>query len=111
MGASIQVIDSVYGRPAVGLTVRIARISRGGWADEEDEQTNERGHVPRLSGSLVDGEIYRLEFDLDRYFSGLGMQPFYSAVSVRVRAADAHQQHHVTLFITPYSCAAYQANW
>jgi 5-hydroxyisourate hydrolase-like protein (transthyretin family) len=57
------------------------------------------------------GGIYRLEFDLDRYFSSLGIEPFYSAVSIRVQIADERQPHHISLFITPYSCATYHANW
>ena len=111
MSVSIQVVDNAYGRPAVSVVVSIARVVPGGWAEQAHELTDRDGFVPGLSEVLAGGGIYRFEFDLDRYFSSLGVESLYSAVSIRTRIADAGQFHHILLFITPHSCATYCADW
>lgn len=111
MSVSIQILDSVYGRPAAGVLVSIARNAPEGWADQAQEQTDVSGLVSGLSDALAEGGIYKVEFDLDRYFSSLGVNPFYSAVTIKFKVVDAHQPQHISLFISPYSCATYHAYW
>ena len=112
MSVSIQVIDNVYGNPAVALPVYITRVTADGWSAKADGQTNEHGLVSGLSESMAEARIYQLEFDLGRYFSSRGVEPFYSTVSVRIQIKNTFEPHRISVFITPHSCATYyHVNW
>jgi 5-hydroxyisourate hydrolase len=104
MSISIQVKDSVYGKPAAGLSVCVSRIVPSERAEPVKEQTDGHGLVLGLPEAMAEIGIYRLKFDLDKYFSSLGIEPSCSAVSIKIRITDASQPRRVSLFITPYSC-------
>lgn len=120
-GLTSHVLDTLHGRPAVGVAVTLFRLSQPdaeGWcmsaACIARQITNEQGRV-MLAGELEAGE-YELRFDLGAYFAacvpadtrapdGLG---FLGIVPVRFCQLDPQQHLHVPLVASPWSYATYK---
>lgn len=110
MSVSVRVFDAMYGRPAIGMAVRLDRDLDGTWVKEKRDQTDEAGRITGWAAAPLTRGAYQLEFDLDAYFSSLGAVPFYPVVSLRFRVLDPDQLHDISLLITPYAYFTYQQN-
>ena len=108
MAVLVTVIDGTYGRPATGVSVRLDREIEGSWAEQKWDMTDEEGNIFRLGDAPFPRGVYRLEFDLDSYFSSMGITPFYPVVSVKFRIAEPDQTHHISLLITPSAYCTYR---
>jgi len=99
MNFSAHVIDAVYGRPAEGILVRYYSMSEGVWTEEGRKRTD--------SGGLVSGDssdrraLFRLEFDLDAYFSSLGIISYYPVITLTFRAHGQTERQLISLLVTP----------
>jgi 5-hydroxyisourate hydrolase-like protein (transthyretin family) len=109
MSVSIHVTDSVYGRPAVGLTVKFTRELEGAAVEQWRDQTGEDGRISRRLDSPGTRGPYIIEIDLDRYFSTLGYASLISSVSTRFRVANETSHCELSIFITPASCFVIRA--
>ncbi len=109
MTVVVKAIDGTYGRPAVGISVRLDRDIEGTWTEQQRDTTDEEGDVSRLRDIQFVQGVYRLEFDLDSYFSSMGITPFYPTVSMKIRVADPGQSYYISLVITPSAYYTYRA--
>ena len=94
MTISTHVLDTSIGKPAASVTVQLQRQSGATWTDVSKAVTDKDGRVPGLlppTGQPGAGG-YRLTFDVGEYFRALGVESFYSRVSIDfvVRDAAAH---------------------
>ena len=110
MSVSVHVFDAMYGRPTIGMNVRLDRDLDGTWIEERRDQTDEGGSISDWVNAPLARGSYQLEFDLDGYFSSLGVMPFYPVVTLRFRVLDPVQSHGISLLITPYAYFTYQQN-
>jgi 5-hydroxyisourate hydrolase len=108
MTVSVRVIDGTYGRPATGVSVRLDRDIEGSWTEQKWDVTDEEGNIAKLCDAQFTRGVYRLEFDLDSYFSSMGVTPFYPVVTMKFRIADPGQNHHISLLITPSAYCTYR---
>ena len=108
MSVSVHVINAVYGRPVIGMSARLDSQIDGAWIEQLRVKTDDKGDVSGWPDWSVARGLYRLELDLDGYFSSLGITPFYPAITIRFRIIDPSYEHHISILITPSSYMTYQ---
>jgi 5-hydroxyisourate hydrolase-like protein (transthyretin family) len=108
MSLSIHVIDCVYGRPAVGMSVSLSRESSDGRSEQWRDKTDDDGRISSLLKNPLPRGSYTLEFDLDRYFSTLGFAPASSAVAMRFHLPNEAYHYGVNVLVTPSACTIYK---
>jgi 5-hydroxyisourate hydrolase len=104
----VRVVDGTYGRPAAGVSVRLDRDIEGRWVKQRSDVTDEQGEFSPLHDTQLGRGVFRLEFDLDSYFTSMGITPFYPVVTMSFRIADPAQVHHISLIITPSAYHTYR---
>jgi 5-hydroxyisourate hydrolase len=110
MSVSISVIDCFYGKPATGMSVRLDRNVEGAWTEQGRDRTDNYGCIREWSELPLARGTYRLKFDLDDYFSSLGIAPLYPDVTIRFRIPDQDHLCHISLLVTPAAYFTYQQN-
>lgn len=103
MSVSTHVLDTATGRPATGLSVRLAHPDGSAVAERV---TGTDGRVADLAGDLPAG-IYRLTFDIAGY---AGQDSFYPEVVVAFRITDPGAHHHVPLVLSPFAYSTYRGS-
>lgn len=111
-GLTTHVLDTMHGRPASGLSLRLRR----GGETLADAVTNLDGRLdaPLLVGAAMTPGAYRLEFDVGEYFRDLGVaqaEPaFLETVAVEFGIADPAAHYHVPLLVSPYAYSTYRGS-
>jgi 5-hydroxyisourate hydrolase len=104
-----QVLDGTYGKSAVGVHARLSRAcSEGdGWTTVAEAETNIDGCIADWEGWHLERGLYRIVFDSDSYFAGLGGSAAYPEVMVIFRMQDESHAFQVQVTLSPYSYATY----
>ena len=108
MSVSIQVVDCVYGRPAVGMSVSLSRVGGDGLSEQWRAKTDEDGRISSLLKSPMARGYYLLEFDLDLYFSTLGFAPTSSAIAMRFHIPSETYHYGLSVLVTPSACTIFK---
>lgn len=103
---STHILDAVSGRPASGVTVRLAGTDS---AELATATTDDDGRVTSLAHELSNG-IYRLHFDTGSYFASIGVTAFYPEVVIAFEVTDAVPHYHVPLLLSPYAYSTYRGS-
>jgi 5-hydroxyisourate hydrolase-like protein (transthyretin family) len=106
MNITVRVIDCLNGKGAEGVAVLLS--------DQLDEVcgcTDEKGRFNYVNGREVGfgRDTYRLELDIDAYFSTLGIIPFCRKIIVAFRLLDPAEEFKITTLITANSYVTYLA--
>jgi 5-hydroxyisourate hydrolase len=117
------VLDTVHGKPAEGLHIELyVRESSpdgcadGRWLSLRSVITNADGRLdgPLLSGADFKAGCYRLVFDVEGYFSRLGVAlpkpAFLGKVPLDFGVADEAAHYHVPLLVSPWSYSTYRGS-
>lgn len=107
MGFSVSVIDGVYGRPAVNMSVRLMREVDGVLAEQWRHQTNDDGCISGLENSPLPRGSYALELDLKGYFSTLGFMPLNSAMTMQFHTPGEDRHRQLSVLVTPSTCVTF----
>ncbi len=110
MTISTHVLDTSIGRPAAQLHVQlVARVESGRWQVIFEGETNGDGRIPALLpyDRPGGGGEFRLSFDVAPYFARLGVDTFYTTVTVEFVAGE-NTHYHVPLLISPYGYSTYR---
>jgi 5-hydroxyisourate hydrolase len=102
-----QVVDSTYGKSAAGVRARLARALDDGWSTVAEAETNIDGCVEEWTTRYLERGIYRIVFDSDGYFSGLGGTTAYPEVVIIFRMDEKSPRFQVQVTISPYSYSTY----
>ena len=111
-GLTTHVLDTMHGRPAAGVAVRLLRDGQ----PIAQAKTNSDGRcdAPLLTADTIQVGAYRLEFQVGDYFRGLGVslpQPaFLETVGVDFGIADAAAHYHVPLLVSPFAYSTYRGS-
>ena len=111
---STHVLDTVRGRPAHGVEVRLYAMEGSDRRHVKTAMTNSDGRTdePLLSGAAVPTGVYELVFRAGDYFRAMGDRledpPFLDEVIVRFGLADQAGQYHVPLLLAPYGYSTYR---
>jgi 5-hydroxyisourate hydrolase len=102
-----QVLDGTYGKSAVGVRAFLARASSNGWATVAEAETNRDGRIEDWDSWHLERGLYRIVFDSDSYFSGLGATTAYPEVTVIFRMHNESVKFQVQVTLSPYSYSTY----
>jgi 5-hydroxyisourate hydrolase len=105
---STHVLDSVTGRPAVGVAVVLEREDGADWARVTTHTTDDDGRIGSF-GEVAAG-VHRITFDTGAYFEARGVETFYPTVGVVFRVTDPEGHLHVPLLLSPYAYSTYRGS-
>jgi 5-hydroxyisourate hydrolase len=113
---STHVLDTAQGKPAAGVMIELYRVEGSGRVLLGTALTNADG---RCDAALLEGEqfrpgCYELVFEAGDYFAEQGVslpEPrFVDRVILAFGVADAGQNYHVPLLVTPWSYSTYRGS-
>ena len=102
-----QVLDGTYGKSAVGVRARLARANGSGWTTVAEAETNRDGCIAAWEAMHLDRGLYRIVFDNDSYFAGLGTSTAYPEVAVVFRMQNGFVAFQVQVTLAPYFYSTY----
>ena len=117
------VLDTVHGAPAAGMAIALyvrddAPDGAGSptWRLLREVVTNADGRVdgPMLASADLRPGVYRLVFEVERYFRAKGVAlptpAFLSQVPLEFGLADAQAHYHVPLLVSPWAYSTYRGS-
>jgi len=113
---STHVLDTAHGRPAAGVAIELYAVHGGERTLLKTDATNRDGRcdAPLLEGEALQAGRYELVFAAGDYFTAQGVdlpQPrFLDRVTIAFGVADASQNYHVPLVVTPWSYSTYRGS-
>jgi 5-hydroxyisourate hydrolase len=113
---STHVLDTANGRPAAGVKVELYALDGTRRTLLKQETTNADGRCasPLLEGDALRAGQYELVFGAGDYFAAQGAalpEPrFVDRVTIAFGIADASQNYHVPLVVTPWSYSTYRGS-
>lgn len=112
-GLTTHVLDTMHGKPAAGVSVRLLTAS----GDElASARTNADGRCegPLLEGEALERGYYRLEFEIGDYFRDLGValptNAFLETVVIDFGVDEAGGKYHVPLLVSPFGYSTYRGS-
>ncbi|MFF8505141.1 hydroxyisourate hydrolase [Streptomyces anulatus] len=94
---TVEALESVHGRGAVGLHARLETLVDKDWVLAAESRTNESGRIEAWAGGGERQGLYRIVFDVDRYFAGLGMTPIFPDVVTMFRVSGERTGYQVSV--------------
>ena len=105
MGVSTHVLDSVLGRPAAGVAVRLE--SANGVLAEGVTDVDGRC---RLTDAAPEAGPHRLVFDTGAWFAAQDRATFYPEVVLTFAVREPGEHHHVPLLLAPFAYSTYRGS-
>jgi 5-hydroxyisourate hydrolase len=107
MNIVTQVLDSMYGQAAIGVHARLSRAVGDAWTEVAEADTNIDGRIEHWDSWRLERGVYRIVFDSDSYFAGLGATAAYPEVVVIFRVQDELHGLQVQVRLAPYSYSTF----
>jgi 5-hydroxyisourate hydrolase len=104
------VLDTSRGRPATGVTVRLAQVTDGGVDLRARASTDDDGRIADFGSVDLAPGYYRLVFETGAYFAAAGEETFYPSVSVDFEVSEPTAHYHVPLLVSPYGFTTYRGS-
>ena len=105
MSVSTHVLDSVLGRPAVGVAVRLFAGS-----DLVAEGVTDAAGRCRLTEGAAAAGTHRLVFDTCAWFAAQDRVTFYPEVVLSFAVREPAEHHHVPLLLAPFGYSTYRGS-
>jgi 5-hydroxyisourate hydrolase len=105
MSVSTHVLDSVTGRPAAGIAVRLF----AGEALLAEGVTDRDGRC-RLTDDATALGTHRLIFATGQWFAEQGREAFYPEVVLTFAVQEPAEHHHVPLLLAPFAYSTYRGS-
>ena len=105
MSVSTHVLDSVLGRPAAGIAVRL-------FAGDDllaEGVTDHDGRCRLTEGATVLG-AHRLVFATGLWFAEQDREAFWPEVTLTFSVAEPADHHHVPLLLAPFAYSTYRGS-
>ena len=105
MTVSTHVLDSVLGRPAAGVAVRL-------FAGEDllAEGVTDRDGRCRLTEDATALGTHRLVFATGQWFAEQDRDAFWPEVTLTFSVAEPAEHHHVPLLLAPFAYSTYRGS-
>jgi 5-hydroxyisourate hydrolase-like protein (transthyretin family) len=108
MSVFVHVVDYMFGRPAVGVAVRLFQPVDTAWREVSAVATDATG-VATWHSPVTNRGRYQISLSLDQYFAGFGVEPLQSRLEVTFRVFRIEEVIRIFIMITPASCCVYDA--
>ena len=105
MSVSTHVLDTVRGKPAAGVAVRLfagADLLAEGVTDRD-------GRCSLVEGATGAG-THRLVFATGPWFAAQGREAFYPEVVLTFAVVEPADHHHVPLLLAPFAYSTYRGS-
>lgn len=101
------VLDAVRGRPASGVTLRMA--------DSAGEQiasdvTNADGRVTDFGPETLPPGQYRITFETGDYFAAREVPTLYPVVTIDFMVESGQLHYHIPLLLSPFAYSTYRGS-
>ena len=125
---STHVLDTVPGKPAAGIAVRLRRFEGGGWieaaaaADQPERAHYAPGDWIEVAAGITDADgrcrdlapdaapgTYRLTFDTSAYFARLGRTSIYPEIVITFNC-DGAAHYHLPILLSDNSYTTYRGS-
>lgn len=113
---STHVLDVTQGKPGAGVALQLYAVQGGGRKLLKETVTNADGRcdAPLLQGEEMAVGCYELVFAAGDYFSSQGTDlpepKFIDRVTIAFGIADAAQNYHVPLVVSPWAYSTYRGS-
>lgn len=105
---STHVLDTVLGKPAAGVGVRLEKQDAGGWVEIARSATDADGRCRDLANDLPTG-VYRLVFDTGAYLRNQHRSSIYPEIVLSFNCTgEAH--YHLPLLLSDNSYTTYRGS-
>ena len=102
------VLDTVLGKPAAGVAIRLERCEEDAWIEIARGATDGDGRCASLAPSAAQGR-YRMTFETAEYFARAGRTSIYPEVAIAFDCDnDAH--FHLPLLLSNNSYTTYRGS-
>jgi 5-hydroxyisourate hydrolase len=105
MSVSTHVLDSVLGRPAAGVAVRLLAGD-----DVVAEGVTDADGRCRLTEEATAAGPHRLVFDTGPWFAAQDRASFYPEVVLTFAVREPAEHHHVPLLLAPFAYSTYRGS-
>ena len=105
MSVSTHVLDTVVGRPAAGIAVRLFLGD-----DLLAEGVTDRDGRCRLTEDATGVGTHRLVFATGPWFAEQGRDAFYPEVALAFVVQEPAEHHHVPLLLAPFGYSTYRGS-
>jgi 5-hydroxyisourate hydrolase len=113
---STHVLDTTQGKPGAGVAIALYAVDGAARTLLKEALTNADGRcdAPLLEGESLQVGQYELVFAAGDYFAAQGVAlpspRFVDRVTIAFGVADASQNYHVPLVVTPWSYSTYRGS-
>lgn len=113
---STHVLDIAHGKPGAGMSIELYAVEADGKSLLARAVTNLDGRCgePLLQGDAMRPGQYELVFGAGDYFAALGVTGpaprFIDRVVIAFGIADATQNYHVPLVVSPWAYSTYRGS-
>ena len=101
------ILDLNSGRPAAGVALRLfgpdGEITTG--VTDADGRVN-----AWLDSFTIEAGKYRIEFDVEPYFTAQGATSFYEDVHIAFRVREISEHYHVPLLLNAFGYSTYRGS-
>ena len=113
-GLTTHILDQASGKPAAGVTVRVARREGSDVSLLAEFRTDADGRARLVAGEALEVGGYRLEFAIGTHFAASGLAvtdpPFLDVVVIDFAVSNVEQHWHVPLLVSPYGYSTYRGS-
>ena len=106
MSISTHVLDLAAGAPAAGIpvTLEFCVTPASGWVVLGRGKTGADGRIRDLlpENQAIEPGVYCIRFDTS------AASPFFPSIAVQFLVADARQQYHIPLVLSPFGYSTYR---
>jgi 5-hydroxyisourate hydrolase len=112
-GISTHILDTVHGKPAKDVAVRLEKQSiNGDWQQLTSVRTDQDGRCGQLlpHGEELSPGVYRLTFEIGSYYALQKIDTLYPVVQVTFQARDGESHFHIPLLLSPNGYTTYRGS-
>ncbi|MGW0810984.1 hydroxyisourate hydrolase [Nonomuraea sp. NPDC002799] len=107
MSIVAEAVDGVYGRSVSGLRASLEHAMDGLWLPLANSETDTDGRISEWAALTLARGLYRIIFDSDQYFVGLGVVAAYPEICVIFRMHSEADACKVQVLLAPHSYSTY----
>jgi 5-hydroxyisourate hydrolase len=110
-GISTHVLDLTWGKPAVGLAVRLEGAQGEAWSPLSSQITDGSGRCDGLiARDRLQLGVYRLIFETGDYFRRQDVVSMYPEISISFRVQEEKESYHIPLLLAPNGFTTYRGS-